>query len=109
MKSRLQKHVIMTDNPDSRFEILAGTKPLRLGFLPLTDCAPLVMARELGLFTRYGLEVQLCREVSWSSIQDRIVNGALDAAQAPAAMPVATNLGFQTPQPVCTTGLVLNL
>ncbi|HEY2952196.1 MAG TPA: CmpA/NrtA family ABC transporter substrate-binding protein [Verrucomicrobiae bacterium] len=100
---------MMTDNPESGFEILAGHKPLRLGFLPLADCAPLVMARELGLFTRYGLEVQLCRDVSWSSIQDKIVNGALDAAHAPAAMSFATNLGFQTPQPVCTTGLVLNL
>jgi ABC-type nitrate/sulfonate/bicarbonate transport system substrate-binding protein len=99
----------MTDNPDSRFEMLAVSKPLRVGFLPLTDCAPLVMARELGLFTRYGLDVQLCREVSWSSIQDKIVHGALDAAHAPAAMPFATNLGFQTPRPVCTTGLVLSL
>ena len=46
----------MTDNPNSGFETLTRSQPLRVGFLPLNDCAPLVMARELGLFTRYGLD-----------------------------------------------------
>ena len=36
---------LMTDNPNSGFETLARSQPLRVGFLPLNDCAPLVMAR----------------------------------------------------------------
>ena len=58
---------------------LRSNRPLRVGFLPLTDCAPLVMAHELGYFTQYDLEVELCRERDWTTISNKFVNGALDA------------------------------
>ena len=83
--------------------------PLRLGFVPLTDCAPLVMAQELGLFKRFGLCVQLSCELGWATVRDKIVHGELDAAHALAAMPLAASLGLGSVACECLTALVLNL
>lgn len=83
--------------------------PLRLGFVPLTDCAPLVMAHELGFFRKYGLHVMLHRELGWATIRDKIIYGELDAAHALAAMPVAATLGLGSIRCDCLSGLVLNL
>ncbi len=83
--------------------------PLRLGFVPLTDCAPLVMAQELGLFRKFGLRVRLERELGWATVRDKIIYGELDAAHALAAMPVAATLGLGSIPCDCLTGLVLNL
>src|SRR5437016_13629376 len=82
---------------------------LRIGFVPLTDCAPLIMAQELGLFRKYGLRVALHRELGWATIRDKIIFGELDAAHALAAMPVAATLGLSSIRCDCLTGLVLNL
>ena len=87
----------------------APSRSLRLGFLALTDAAPLVVAQELGLFADHGLRVQLGREVGWATIRDKVAFGELDAAPAPAPMLWATQLGLGgAPMAVCT-GLVLNL
>ena len=67
---------------------------LKIGFLPLTDCAVLVAAQERGLFEKYGLEVSLEREVSWANIRDRVAFGSLDAAHMLAPMPLAASLGI---------------
>jgi ABC-type nitrate/sulfonate/bicarbonate transport system substrate-binding protein len=82
---------------------------LRLGFVPLTDCAPLVMAQELGLFEKYGLRVALSRELGWATVRDKIIHGELDAAHALAAMPAAATLGLGSVACDCLTALVLNL
>lgn len=82
---------------------------LRLGFVPLTDCAPLVLAQELGLFRKYGLRVQLSRELGWATIRDKIIYRELDAAHALAAMPVAASVGLGSVACNCVTALVLNL
>jgi len=82
---------------------------LRLGFVPLTDCAPLVMAEELGLYRKYGLDVRLHRELGWATIRDKIIYGELDAAHAVAGMPFAASLGMGSVKCDCLTALVLNL
>jgi len=82
---------------------------LKLGFVPLVDCAPLVMAHELGLFRKYGLRVHLSRELGWASIRDKIIYGELDAAHALAAMPFAATLGLGSNCCECVAALVLNL
>ena len=84
-------------------------KNLRLGFVPLTDCAPLVMAQELGLFKKYGLNVELSRELGWATIRDKVIHRELDAAHALAAMPIAATLGLGSAACDCLTALVLNL
>lgn len=67
---------------------------LKLGFVPLTDCAPLVVARELGFFAEAGLDVTLSREASWANIRDKVAVGALDGAQMLATMPLSLTLGL---------------
>lgn len=67
---------------------------LRIGFLPLTDCAVLVAALERGFFEKHGLQVTLHREVSWANIRDRVAFGELDAAHMLAPMPLAATLGI---------------
>lgn len=84
-------------------------RPLRVGFLPLTDAAPLVAAHELGIFPRHGLRVELCREVGWATIREKIVYGELDAAHAPAPMLWGTQLGMGCAPCDVLTALVLNL
>jgi nitrate ABC transporter ATP-binding subunit len=78
---------------------------LDIGFIPLTDCAPLIVAKEKGFFAKHGLtQVNLCREPSWKAIQEGIISGRLDSAQMVAGMPIALTLGAndQKPVPVCT-------
>lgn len=82
---------------------------LRIGFVPLTDCAPIVIAKERGWFRAQGLEVELSREVSWASVRDKVAAGVLDAAQMLAPMTFSTTLGLGgLPTPMCT-GLSLDL
>ncbi len=84
-------------------------RTLRLGFVPLTDCAPLVMADQLGLFKKFGLRVKLSRELGWATVRDKVVHGELEAAHAIAAMPLAATLGLGSIAVDCLTALVLNL
>ncbi len=84
-------------------------KPLRIGFVPLIDAAPLIMARELGLYQRHGLQVQLSREIGWATIRDKVIFGQLEAAHALAVMPFVATLGHGCVACDCVTGIVLNL
>lgn len=72
-----------------------GSLPtITLGFIPLTDCAVLVVARELGFARSEGLELRLSREISWANIRDKVAFGLLDGAQMLAGMPIAISLGI---------------
>ncbi len=82
---------------------------LHVGFMRLTDAAPLAIARELGFFEAFGLDVELIREVSWANIRDKVTVGALDAAQMLAPMPLVTSLGMGGLRCQLLTGLMLNL
>ncbi len=68
--------------------------PLHIGYVPLNDAAPILMAHELGLFEKYGLEVELSREVGWATIRDKILYGELDAAHAVAGLVLAASCGI---------------
>lgn len=74
---------------------------LEIGFVPLTACAPLAVAKEKGFFAKHGLdEVNLVRETSWRGITDGIVGGYVDAAQMPSGMPLWLTLGGHEERPV---------
>lgn len=74
---------------------------LEIGFVPLTACAPLVVAKEKGFFVKHGLdEVNLVRETSWRGIVDGIINNHLDGAQMPAGMPTWLTAGGHQEQPL---------
>jgi NitT/TauT family transport system ATP-binding protein/nitrate/nitrite transport system substrate-binding protein len=74
---------------------------LQLGFVPLNDAAPLIVAQERGFFAAEGLTVRLSREVSWATVRDKVAAGALDGAHmlAPIALAGALGVGGD-PQPM---------
>ena len=82
---------------------------LTLGFVPLTDCAPLVVVRDKGFFEARGLTVELSREASWATIRDKVAVEALDGAQMLAAMPLAATLGLDGLRAAMVSGLSLDL
>ncbi|WP_230412257.1 CmpA/NrtA family ABC transporter substrate-binding protein [Undibacterium hunanense] len=53
---------------------------VHIGFIPLTDCASVVMASVLGFDKKYGIKIIPTKESSWASVRDKLVNGELDAA-----------------------------
>lgn len=84
--------------------------PVRLGFISLVDCAPIVAAQHFGIFQEFGLSVRLSRELGWASIRDKLAFGELDAAHALGAMPLAAALKAPgMPAPVGATSLILNI
>jgi ABC-type nitrate/sulfonate/bicarbonate transport system substrate-binding protein len=95
-------------NSDKSTNSLSGG-PLRLGFVPLNDSAPIIMAQELGLFEKYNLKVKLCREAGWATIRDKMVYGELEAAHALGTMPISLTFGLNSIPCDCVTGLVLSL
>ena len=71
----------------------ATLTPVRIGFVPLTDAAPLVMAAELGLFADEGLQVRLERQIGWGNARDRLTFGHLDVAHTLIGMPLLSVMG----------------
>ncbi|MEY2917573.1 MAG: hypothetical protein RIS73_1287, partial [Bacteroidota bacterium] len=69
-------------------------RTVKLGFIALTDCAPLVMAKELGLFKKYGIDIVLTKEASWAVIRDKVLNGELDGAHCLFSMPFSVYEGI---------------
>jgi ABC-type nitrate/sulfonate/bicarbonate transport system substrate-binding protein len=99
---------VMTQTTNTTGAWVAGSEGLEktrlnLGFIPLTDCAPLVVGVEKGFFARHGLDVRLSREASWANIRDKVSIGALDGAHMLAGMPISGTLGIDPlRQPVLT-------
>ena len=70
-------------------------KKLKIGFIALTDCAPIVIAKEKGFFKKYGLDVHVVKEGGgWPGIQQKVINGEYDFSHALAGMPIAATLGI---------------
>lgn len=82
---------------------------LDIGYVRLTDSAPLIVAKEKKFFEKFGLDVKLNRESSWASIRDKLATGLLDAAQMLAPMPLAAQLGLENLNSPFITGLMLSL
>jgi nitrate/nitrite transport system substrate-binding protein len=70
---------------------------IKIGFIPLTDCASVIMAKELGLFEKYGVDVDVTKEASWAAVRDKLLSGDLNAAHCLFGMPfsVYTGVGGQ--------------
>lgn len=73
---------------------LESRTPIRLGFVPLNDCAPVAVAHELGIFRNYGVSVRLSRQPGWATVRDMIFFGELDAAQSIAGLAFHLALGL---------------
>lgn len=66
----------------------------RAGFMPLTDCAPLVVAATAGFDVRHDIRIVLSREPSWASVRVKFLGGELDAAHVPYGLVYAMQLGL---------------
>lgn len=80
---------------------------LRIGFVALSDAAPLVAAQRLELGARYGLTLELCRQPSWASIRDKLLSGELDAAHALYGLVYGVQLGIGGPRADLAVPMVL--
>ncbi|MDP3333995.1 MAG: CmpA/NrtA family ABC transporter substrate-binding protein, partial [Methylococcaceae bacterium] len=69
---------------------------LKLGFIKLTDMAPLAVALEKGYFEDEGLSVQLEAQANWKVLLDRVISGELDGAHMLATLPFGTAIGYGT-------------
>jgi ABC-type nitrate/sulfonate/bicarbonate transport system substrate-binding protein len=67
---------------------------LSVGFIPLVDAAPLIVAQEMGFAAEEGIVLELRRAPSWSSLRDMLSFGQVDAAHMLSAVPVASALGL---------------
>jgi nitrate/nitrite transport system substrate-binding protein len=92
--------LLLSGLPPLRGGLFAGTNDtpevsrIGIGFIPLTDCASVVMAHELGLYKKVGLDVTLSKETSWASVRDRLTIGELQASHILYGMPYASTLGI---------------
>ena len=75
---------------------------LKLGFIKLTDMAPLAVAFEKGFFDDEGLSVQLEAQANWKVLLDRVINGELDGAHMLAGQPLGSTIGFGTKADIIT-------
>jgi nitrate/nitrite transport system substrate-binding protein len=71
---------------------------VKVGFIPLTDCASVVMASVLGFDRKYGIKIVPSKESSWPSVRDKLVNGELDAAHVLYGLVYGVHLGAGGPK-----------
>jgi nitrate/nitrite transport system substrate-binding protein len=70
------------------------TKTMRFGIIALTDCAPIVMAHELGFFKKFGIESVISKEASWAVIRDKLALGENHGTHMLIGMPLASTMGL---------------
>ena len=73
-------------------------KEVRIGFIPLTDCASVVMAAVQKFDEKYGIKIIPTKEASWASVRDKLVNGELDAAHVLYGLVYGVQLGIGGPK-----------
>ncbi|MDA7519693.1 ABC transporter substrate-binding protein [Akkermansiaceae bacterium] len=69
---------------------------LKFGFIKLTDCAPIVIAKEKGFFEAEGLQVEVIAQPNWKTLLDNVISGELDGAHMLSGQPIAAAIGFGT-------------
>ena len=75
---------------------------LKLGFIKLTDMAPLAIAYEKGYFEDEGLFVTLEPQANWKVLLDGVITGELDGAHMLAGQPLAATIGYGTQAHIVT-------
>ena len=81
---------------------------VRIGFIPLTDCASVVMASVLGFDKKYGIKIVPTKEASWAGVRDKLVNGELDMAHVLYGLVYGVHLGVGGPKKDMAVLMTLN-
>lgn len=84
-------------------ELELEKEQLKIGFIKLTDMAPLAIAYEKGFFEDEGLYVTLEPQANWKVILDRVITGELDGAHMLAGQPLGATIGFGTKAEIVTS------
>jgi nitrate/nitrite transport system substrate-binding protein len=83
-------------------------KEVKIGFIPLTDCASIVMASVLGLDQKYGVKIVLSKEASWASVRDKLLSGENDMTHMLYGQAFGINLGIGGPKRDMNVLMTLN-
>lgn len=81
---------------------------VKIGFIPLTDCAPIVVAAQMGFDKKYGIKIVPSKEASWAGVRDKVVNGELHAAHMLYGMVYGVQMGIGGQQKDMNILLTLN-
>ena len=81
---------------------------VKIGFIPLTDCAPIVVAATQNFGKKYGLTITPSKEASWAAVRDKLVNGELDAAHVLYGLIYGVQMGIGGQQKNMATLMTLN-
>jgi nitrate/nitrite transport system substrate-binding protein len=73
-------------------------KEVKIGFIPLTDCASVVMASVMEFDKKYGIRIVPSKEASWAAVRDKLVNGELDAAHVLYGLVYGVQMGLGGPK-----------
>lgn len=65
-----------------------------VGYMPLVDAAPLIIAQEMGFAQAEGIALDLVAAPSWSSVRDMLAFGRVDAAHMLSPVPIAMAMGL---------------
>ena len=70
------------------------TSRMRFGMIALTDCSPIVIAHEKGLFKKYGIESTVAKGANWAAIRDSLSSGDNQGTHMLLGMPIASTMGL---------------
>jgi nitrate/nitrite transport system substrate-binding protein len=93
-------HAAGSDKPEK--------EEVRIGFIPLTDCASVVMASVLGFDKKHGVKIVPSKEASWAGVRDKLVNGELDMAHVLYGLIYGVHLGVGGPKKDMAVLMTLN-
>ncbi|MGC4074495.1 MAG: CmpA/NrtA family ABC transporter substrate-binding protein [Nibricoccus sp.] len=68
---------------------------INFGMIALTDCSPIVIAHEKGLFKKYGINSKVTKGANWAAIRDNLSTGSIQATHMLIGMPLASTMGLQ--------------
>jgi NitT/TauT family transport system ATP-binding protein len=105
----LVREAFMPKKTSKSLPLHNAAKPVRIGFVPVADCAPLLVAQERDLFRKHGVRVDLSCEAGWATIREKLLYAQVDAAHAIAGLALAMRLGLSTPPCQVIAPFVFNL
>ena len=70
------------------------TTDINFGMIALTDCSPIVIAHEKGLFKKYGINSTVTKGANWAAIRDNLSTGSIQATHMLIGMPLASTMGL---------------
>ncbi len=81
---------------------------VKIGFIPLTDCASVVIASVMKFDEKYGIKIIPSKEASWAAVRDKLVNGEIDAAHVLYGLIYGVQMGIGGPKKDMSVLMTLN-